>query len=163
MRLARADETSNRKVQAAKFEGSAPRTPTIAAHAAHACIEGSSYAVDGAKACRVAVIVCDDHLPSEVIRGHQGSSESCRVAVIVRDDHLPSEVIRGHQGSSEVIRGHQRSSEVIRGHQSSSELIRAHQSSSELIRGHQSSLPTGREIESRARPPVTCTAAPPAQ
>jgi len=73
MRLARADETSNRKVQAAKLEGGAPRTPTIAAHAAHAahaCIEGSSYAVDGSKACRVAVIVRDDHLQLEAIRGN---------------------------------------------------------------------------------------------
>jgi len=91
---------------------------------------------------------------SEVIRGHQRSSEVIRGHHAVRSVRLPqSEVIRGHQRSSEVItlydpsacrnqrsseviRGHQRSSEVIRGHQRSSEAIRGHQRPSEVIRGH---------------------------
>ena len=117
MCLARADEPSNRKVQAAILEGDAPTAPTIAAHA---FLEGSSKSIDGPQARRVAVIVCDDHLPSsEVIRGHCMQSE-----VIVCDDHLPSS--RRSSRPSLAIRCLQRSSEVIRGHPSSSELIRGH-------------------------------------
>jgi len=80
-------------------------------------------------------------LMREVIRGHQRSSEGIRRSSEGIRGHQrssrPSEVIRGHQRSSEVIRGHQRPSEVIRGHQRSPEVIRGHQRSSEAIRGHQ--------------------------
>jgi len=75
---------------------------------------------------------------SEVIRGHQRSSEAIRK---VRGLYL-----RGNPWQSVAIRGHQRSSALISAHQWQSEVISGHQWSSEVIRGHQwSSPPKGKD------------------
>jgi hypothetical protein len=66
-----------------------------------------------------------------------------------RGNQRPSELIRGHQSSSEALRGHQRQSELIRGTQRSSEAIRAHRRHSEVIRGHQSSSEATQPPEKR--------------